>query len=293
MVEEVPVRVSQGVRSVHTMGRGECAVDGCTRRVTTRGWCATHYKRWQRRGTTADPVSGPPVCTVEGCGRPVDGRGLCHGHYQRRQRTGSVQAHIPLGRRRQPEVCVVEGCEGATKARGYCPMHWYRVWRHDDVEPEGLRPVVDRSRAAEEGEPSCVTDGCGNLAVARERCPSCYKTALRRGTVEVDPDVRVVTGDGHISHGYWCVIAPEDERHLTGGAAKVGEHRLVMARHLGRALLPEEQVHHINGDKLDNRLENLELWSTSHPSGQRVEDKVEWALQVLRTYRPDLLNESK
>lgn len=64
-----------------------------------------------------------------------------------------------------------------------------------------------------------------------------------------------------------------------------------MSQVLGRPLLPEEEVHHRNGDKQDNRPENLELWSKSQPPGQRVEDKVEWAIQMLELYRPEVLHQ--
>lgn len=64
----------------------------------------------------------------------------------------------------------------------------------------------------------------------------------------------------------------------------MAQHRLVMEQHLGRQLRDEETVHHRNGVRDDNRLENLELWTSNHPPGQRVVDQVAWAREILRLY---------
>ena len=60
------------------------------------------------------------------------------------------------------------------------------------------------------------------------------------------------------------------------------EHRAVMEAHLDRGLVKGENVHHINGIRTDNSLENLELWNVSQPPGQRHEDLVSWAKNLLR-----------
>lgn len=73
-------------------------------------------------------------------------------------------------------------------------------------------------------------------------------------------------------------------RYSTIAGKQVFEHRAVMENFLGRSLDTKETVHHRNGIRTDNRLENLELWSSRHCKGQRVEDKVTHAREILNTY---------
>jgi hypothetical protein len=66
------------------------------------------------------------------------------------------------------------------------------------------------------------------------------------------------------------------------------EHRVVMADLLGRPLRKGENVHHRNGDRADNRPDNLELWASFQPPGQRVQDLVAHAQRLLDLYADEI-----
>lgn len=73
-------------------------------------------------------------------------------------------------------------------------------------------------------------------------------------------------GGRHVRDGYAFVMVAHDHKFaiMRNSIGYVPEHRLVVAEHVGRPLLSTETVHHINGNCLDNRIDNLQLRKGKH-----------------------------
>lgn len=128
----------------------------------------------------------------------------------------------------------------------------------------------------------CIINDCLKPHCAFGLCQMHY----RRYKLYGDPNFVMNQGKTKDKSGYIQVRTIKGD----GKSGKYTyEHRLVMEQFLGRLLESHESVHHKNGNKQDNRIENLELWSKAQPAGQRVADKVNYALEILEMYAPELL----
>lgn len=236
------------------MVKSVCVVSECGGWVASKGLCPKHHG--------LEVGSDGRVCTILDCKRGEYGkRGWCKKHYNAARKQGRTGSNLQCG---------AAECRRVATAKGYCDSH-------------------RRAQLKEKPEIVCRFEGCKKLSESRGLCNGHYKQwgkgselqELKRFSIP-----RGTWGGWYMSGGGYV------ERHrLTEDGVREyqKQHRYVVELREGRKLKPHENVHHLNGQRSDNRPENLELWSKSQPSGQRVEDKTAWALEWLEQYAPERL----
>lgn len=147
-------------------------------------------------------------------------------------------------------------------------MQRYRIWRCQ-CTCGTIKQVTEASLINK------TSKSCGCLA----------KDTVRANSHDKAPGYKTGrTGNGY---GYIKILRPV---YKPNQSHYILEHHAVMIKHLGRALYPDERVHHKNGIRSDNRLANLELLRAGvHAAGQRVSDITQHSLEHLRRYHPEFL----
>lgn len=167
--------------------------------------------------------------------------------------------------------CSFGQCVNSQLSRGYCSGHYQQF-----MSGRPLTPLQHRNKGV-----TCSFDTCLRESHAGGLCGAHSRQARSGGRLK---PLRRYSGAGwHLnSKGYRI-----RKVRILGKLETIYEHREVVESHLGRKLLPIENIHHKNGQRDQNNIENLELWSKSQPPGQRVADKIRWAKEILATYGND------
>lgn len=277
----------------------KCSVKKCKGKTVARGLCKTHYRLVRRD----EPKSSSDKCrhvyaNGKECVRSNQCSGYCNAHYQRLTNGSDMDAPF---RERRDEICkhvYKDGkrCDKPNKSTGFCSGHYARLANNIDMDAPWKKRVhdgfckhvyADGSRCTNKhsakgycsGHWHRVKSGINLDLPWNNKIPNYEDLSLENVYTKVswhkrnNPGSR---GDGYVS-GYVM---------KNGKRSHYRQHRLVWELHHGRELREFENIHHINGIRSDNRIENLQLWAKAQPIGQRPEDLVEW---VLDNY-PDLVS---
>lgn len=208
------------------------------------------------------------ICDLEGCELRHHSKGYCRPHYRRWNETGSPYLQVRTrkldGESRACSTCKTEKDTSEFAKSQYICRTCRKKYNANNYR-SGRTCVVCSTAIADKNK--------------YDWCLNCYR-ANRRG-------IPRKSGRFLNAQGYMVLSGNWEHPNAWKGNGCILEHVKVMSEILGRPLQKGENVHHLNGVRDDNRPENLELWVSSQPWGQRVPDLLAWAHEIIDTYQDE------
>ena len=267
-----------------------CRQDGCQSPAQTIGFCAAHYARFRKGADLSAPINSKPanaVCQHPPCDRPAQNAGWCGAHYQRIRKGRDLDAPIVTRQQNEGRTCRYEGCGLPAVTSGYCNAHYLRNRRGQPMDP----PV--REFAKRQIGP-CPWPGCDRKIATAGLCQIHYRRKIEGRAMDAPIRAPRKIGEGEdrvkTKEGYVMVKCPGHFGKPLGHRKEwFYEHRYVWEcywRKPWEPLREDEHIHHRNGARSDNRIENLELWAIiQQPAGQRAIDLLNWAYALRERYQ--------
>jgi len=212
------------------------------------------------------------MCLFENCFNKIYAKEFCRKHYRAKRDAGDFgqyRKRVLWGNGK----CEIKDCPDPIHAKGFCVRHYSRLSRNGDALI--VQRISKYTTSCQVIYPNGIE--CDKKVSSKNYCSVHYNSWKRYGDPLTDKS-RKLNSNNYVT----IYVAGHPNAHKNG---RILEHRFVMSEHLGRPLFEDENVHHINGDRHDNRIENLELWSSAQPAGQRVEDKLKWAFEMIQRYK--------
>lgn len=208
------------------------------------------------------------LCNIDGCDKPTHGyRKTCNMHLARIKRRGD------------PHYTRVYRV--VTETEAWCNKGQHMVEHSGFAKGQRMCRDCRRAYNVNNFSSGLACSGCSKPVANTSRtlmCRPCRSSFLRG---QATSSRRLNT------QGYAFITGLYDHPNANN-RGQVLEHVKVMSEMLGRPLCDGENVHHINGVRDDNRPENLELWVISQPAGQRPDDLVAWAYEIIERYASEV-----
>ena len=204
------------------------------------------------------------TCSLPDCNRRHLAQGYCNKHYWRHTNG------LPLQEDWVVRVCQHINCDNTFRVNTITQPHKRYCSYACKDRAAGWRKRSKRRKL------TCVVRGC---IAGQASCGMCSTHYRRKRNGE---DMHApIKGDGSRRYKHKRRTKTKQGYIRVNG---LNEHRMIMEFHIGRKLTEKETVHHRNGIRDDNRIENLELWSHSHPHGYRITDKIQWCREFIEKY---------